>query len=725
MRRALLLTCLALGVTVAVRADNAKAPAGGQTPAFPAQVEQVTVDVVVADQQGTPITGLRREDFTLSEDGTPQAIASFEPIDVASGPPPTTALGQRVSSNTDAAKRTARTFVIVFDGLHITPSGAETAKKAIEKFVSTALRDDDYVMLLGTQSTTWVSTRFGLGRDDFLAALKRQKGTAPSDISWDYMSEYEALRIEDFHDTQVGGRVTRRWVASNFLPATSQQDAQGQTQGTSDSSNSMQPGMVDPLVADRARQLRHESRVKQDETLGLLRRVLDSLVEVKGRKSVLLVSEGFVVDFEAGERRPVGEAAHRANAAIYFIDARGLLGLPMVSSASWGTAIDPSDMGAYLGEADLLSEGCQAVAADSGGFTVRNNNDLAGAMARIARESQSYYLLGYHPARTTPDGKFHRIGVSVSRKDVVVRARRGYFAATDSGKAQAAPQRGAFQAALDSPYDIDGVPLRLAAYTLNEASPGKIRTAMVADVEVGQFRWERENDRYVNAVELLLLVANRKTDDVQRYDQTINLNLREETRAQLMASSLPIMREFELTPGRYFVKVVVRERNSGRMGTVAHEFTVPELGTLRLSSPVITDTFREVPGQTMPQLVMKAQRTFAAGGPLACQYEVYGAKVSPSDGKPHVSGGHAILRSDGTVVREIPATAINASSGGVARTVLFSSANLEPGQYQVVLKVKDEVAGQTVEAVEPFVITGPRATSRSPAQTPSTPTGTR
>jgi VWFA-related protein len=729
MRRALVWTCLALGVALAARADDAKTRSEGQTPAFPAQVEQVTVDVVVADKQGGPITGLKRLDFTLSEDGVPQAIASFEPIELAApGPRPvTTRLKEYVSSNTDAAQRTARTFVIVFDGLHLSPVGAESARKAIEKFLATGLRDDDYVMLLGTQSGTWVSTRFGVGRQDLLAALKRQKGTAASDVSWDYMSEYEALRIDAYRDPDVGQRVARRWRASGYMLNFSREELQQYAREATEDHNpgtSTQPGTIEGVITDKAREVRQDMRLRQDATLELLRRVLNSLTDVKGRKSVLFVSEGFVVDLESRERRPVNEAARRANAAIYFVDARGLTGLPAFSTAAWNSSLNPNDTMAYIVEADFASEGTQAVAADSGGFTVRNGNDLAGAMDRIARESQSYYLLGYYPTRTTPDGKFHKISVAVSRKDVVVRARRGYFAGPGDSEdkatpAAAAPEKGSFQAAVDSPYDLDGVPLRLTTHAFNETSPGKVRTAVVADVEVSGFRWQTKDDRSLNAVEFLLLVANRKTDEVQRFDQTIELNLREDTRAQLQAAGMPIVREFELAPGRYAAKLIVREKNSDRIGTVAHEFVVPEPGGLRLSTPLLTDSARGG-GQAGPQLVMKAQRAFPAGAMIACRYEVYGAKLSESDAKPHVSGGYAILRQDGTVVSETPETAINAPNGSVVRTLLFSLDGLEPGEYRVQLKVKDEVAGKSVEEMVPFVVTAARASAQVPGKPAST-----
>jgi len=601
------------------------------------------------------------------------------------------------------------------------------ARKAIKEFLEKAVQDDDYVMLLDTQSATWISRRFGRGRDEILAALEHQKGTASSEASWGYMSEYEALRIDAFRDVRVGERVARRWRSAGYMLSASNEETRMDAHRTgSNPGTSLQPGTIDSIVTDRAREVRQEGRARQEATLALLRRVLGSLTEVKGRKSVLLVSEGFVVDLDAKENQPVREAARRANAAIYFVDARGLTGLPAFSSAAWSQALNGNDTLAYIAESELLSEGAQAVAADSGGFTVRNGNDLAGALERIARESQSYYLLGYHPTRAAVDGRFHEIHVAVNRRDAVVRARRGYYATARDGKAL--PEAGnedAFQAAVDSPYDLEAVPLRLTAHTYNEVGKGKVRTAVVGDVEVGEFQWRQEDDRYLDAVEFLMLVDDGGAEAVERYDQTIELNVRGDTRSQLTASGMPIVREFERAPGRYLAKLVVRERNGQRLGTVSHAFVVPEPGRLRLSTPVLTDEARVTPGQATPTLVLKAQRAFPAGALLACQYEVYGAKASDADGRPHVSGGHAILGSDGTAVQEQEPTAINAPSGGIGRTVLFSVDGLAPGAYRVVLRVKDEVADQTVEEVVPFEVTGAPVASGVAARDPSGATAGR
>src|SRR5206468_3150962 len=136
--------------------------------------------------------------------------------------------------------------------------------------------------------------------------------------------------------------------------------------------------------------------------------------------------------------KAVSIAARRANVAIYFVDARGLVGTSPNFTASEGRPVDARDIGAAYADIALDAEGAVSVAEDSGGFAVHNTNDLAAGLGRIERESRSYYLLGYVPKDVKADGKFRKIDVKVGRPDVAVHARKGYFT-PDPGEATAPP----------------------------------------------------------------------------------------------------------------------------------------------------------------------------------------------------------------------------------------------------------------------------------------------
>src|SRR5947209_7580960 len=181
-------------------------------PTFPGAVELVTVDVVVTQKDGRPVAGLRREDFTLLEEGAPQEIASFEAVDL---PPPapgrTAAPRPPVSTNRVADSRTSRSFVIVFDDHHLSPLNAQKAKAAVAAFLDKGVREGDRVTLIATGGAAWWSTQMEAGRADLLALLKGLDGRRIPDSGYDHITDYEAMRIYVYQDTLAGNRVLRRF----------------------------------------------------------------------------------------------------------------------------------------------------------------------------------------------------------------------------------------------------------------------------------------------------------------------------------------------------------------------------------------------------------------------------------------------------------------------------------------------------------------------------------
>ena len=112
------------------------------------------------------------------------------------------------------------------------------------------------------------------------------------------------------------------------------------------------------------------------------------------------------------------------------------------------------------------------------------------------------------------------------------------------------------------------------------------------------------------------------------------MNLKAETRDRLGVTWYSMAREFSLPPGAYQARVVIRDRTSGRVGSVTHGFEVPPLTGFRVSSPILTDVLQNDPtGQTTPKPVLLARRTFLGGSTLYCQFTAYGASLDPSTGK--------------------------------------------------------------------------------------------
>ncbi len=101
---------------------------------------------------------------------------------------------------------------------------------------------------------------------------------------------------------------------------------------------------------------------------------------------------------------------------IYFIDTRGLQGLPEAFTAAFGRPLEAQDTVAVLADLTREAEGAEALALDTGGFVVKNSNDLAGGISRVSSESRVYYLLGYNPTDLRRDGKFRKIEVKLGRR---------------------------------------------------------------------------------------------------------------------------------------------------------------------------------------------------------------------------------------------------------------------------------------------------------------------
>jgi VWFA-related protein len=700
----------------AQEAQKPAAPPPAETPTFPAQVEQVIVDVVVTDKKGNPIKGLTRNGMSVAEDGVPQQIVSFEAVQVPDAPSHTPPPPPIVSVNTAPEERRGRTFVILFDDMNITPWRANQAKAAVASFLEKGTREGDRVTLISAAGGVWWTARMEAGRQKLLDMLKRFDGRWIPDTSNERLSDWEAMRIHVYNDPMVAQQVLRRYeqygVTAVLGRSQDQDAASSMTAGTAD----------DPYIRGRASEVYYTAVTRLRTTLDVLERALNGLATAKGRKSVILVSEGFIHDINVDEFKRVNEASRRANAAIYFLNARGLEGMPVYMTAEFGPALPDQDVGAAFAESIDAVAGADDVADESGGFTVRNTNNLASGIQKIANETQAYYLLGYIPSNTARDGKYRKIQVKLANpKGREVRARKGYYAPSDTGKTAIASKKGidpVIQSALDSPWAEDGIPLRMTHYIGDERTLGKAAVLVATEVDIRALQFEEKDGRELADLQFLLVVAHRESGEFFRYDQGVSMKLKPSTRERLNRLWYPIVREFELKSGDYQAKIVVRDPHSGRVGTVIHEFDVPPLGDLRVSTPVISDSRATTPAEEgVPGGILSvlARREFPTGSDLLCQFEVFGAKKDEKTGMPHVTQGYLVTRPDGGVFTAMQPSPINPTSlGQVMRTFGFKLADAPLGDYEITMAIRDDLAGRSIELKEPFKVVEPLPTSPVP-----------
>ncbi len=683
------------------------APAASQEPppTFKREVEVVTVDVVVTDKAGNPITGLAREDFTVLDEGTPQALVNFDVVTPPDEPEaPTTGSVRRepprIATNT-APRLPGRTFVVVFDNINMSPLNTQRAKAAVVAFLEKGLHDGDRVMIAATAGGAWWTTTMPGGREDLVEILKGLEGRRFVTSAYDRMTDFEAMRVYQYSDHLMSRRVQERF--ERYGVKTDVRDAR-----QVEAEDIAVRGRIDPFVDNKAAETYLAAKTRNRSTYGAIERVMRPLGDTRDRKAVLLVSEGFVYDPAEPGYRLVVEAARRANAALYFIDTRGLDDMPGFYSAQFGERIDEKNVLAAIADMTQESEGAVSLARDTGGFTVAKTNDLETGIVRIGRESRSYYLLGYSPGSIPRDGRFRKIEVRVRRPGAIVRARRGYFAPTDvadPGTRTSSRTDPQIQYGLDAPTPLDEIPLRLTAYVLEQTSLGRAKVLVAADADVSKVEFTETEGRLLGALDTLAVTARRETADVFRNDQKVDLERKPGPVAS--PSWYTIVREFELPAGGYQAKLVVRDATSKRMGTVSHEFVVPPLDALRISSPILTDTVQVSPGGA-PSAVILARRSFDLAKPFFCRFDVHGAATDPTTRMPRVAAGHVLRRSDGSVVsRGEPTEIAPTSLGGVSRLMQIPLTGMPPGEYQLELLVRDELSGRERKVVEPFSLLGP------------------
>lgn len=466
------------GLARAQEAAPSPAPTLGQ-PQFPDGAEQVAVDVVVADSQGQPVADLTASDFALTEDGAPREILAFEAV--------------APDANAGASRRD-RVFAIVFDDIHLTVAAGDRARDGLRDLIATVLRDSDDVVLLMRTSTgqTW-SGRAGSDRASLLLALEKMRGLDRQTRSCE-MSDEEAMQIASLRNFLVQNAVYERYVKCGVLlparllnPPAGEESAAGLVRPTTG-----RPG--EDLVETWAREQYQRSLLGIDATYAALERLLRALTPMRGRKSVILASEGFVSNRSLSEVEGVLGAAGEANAVVYFLDMRGLTPRALTATADEPPAPDASQLGRLHQERLLEAVATERLAEETGG-TVISGHDPGKGLRRLAEDSRSHYLLWYSPRDPTPDGKLRTIHVDVKRPRLSVRARSGYYAVPRTGPPQPA-------AALTTPAVRAAPTSPAGASTPYDGDPAEARARVAG--------WSKEQaDRAVAA-----LKASSAADDV-------------------------------------------------------------------------------------------------------------------------------------------------------------------------------------------------------------------
>jgi VWFA-related protein len=554
----------ALALVAAVGRGQAPGPTASPSPAVPGvtfavEVGYVEVDAIVTDKNGQPVRDLRKEDFTVLEDGKPQTIDLFNQIDIPyERPEPAAPLPVPLDVQTNAHPFDGRVYVLVMDELHTTPSRSLLVRAAARRFIERNFGEGDLAAVVHTSGSAEAAQGLTGDKRLLLAAV----------------------------DKFVG-----RKLAS---PTMSKIDEYRRTEQTRQSGDPVR----DPEDMQRA----YDARNSMDT----LRNVSEWLYRLRGRrKAVLFLSEGIdynlydqITNREASSVldsiRSATAAAVRANVSFYAIDPRGLGGLSDEIMEISPVFDDPSlglDTQGLASDLRISQDSLRTLADETSGFAAVNTNDFSAAFAKIVKDNSAYYVLGYYPPGQRKDGRFHKLSVKVARPDVQVRARGGYSTPKTPKSAPAAGDRdrpAVLADLLDAPIARPGLPMQMHAAAF-EAPGGKAKVVLTLEVSGDAFHFTEKNGQFHDTLELSMITVDPKGKTAGS-DQKVQLDLKPHTREMVQATGFRVLSAVDVVPGRYQFRLAGRAVNTGSAGSVFYDLDVPEFSKepLILSGLVLT-----------------------------------------------------------------------------------------------------------------------------------------
>ena len=674
------------------RSDRQQPPP--KRPVFRGNTQIVSVDVIVRDGSGTVVKGLTQGDFEILEDGKPQEIRSFTFEEITDKARPGVATAEllagaqeRLADETRRAQPAAqkpaatesetprpmasdelagrRLIVLLFDISSMQPEDVQRAVDSATKYVDEKMSPADMVAVATISSQLDVLTDFTADKAKVggaLATLGYKEGTATPPPTADTV-------------------------------ATDEQTAADESTASADTAEM--------------------DMFNNDIRLRALRALSETLAPIEQKKSILYFSAGMQRSGEDNqvELRSAINAAVRAHVAIYAVDTRGLQAIVPGGDATRASGRG-TDLFSGRGVAQQYSQmnasqdTLASLSSDTGGKAFMDSNDFGEAFARVQRDMSAYYLLGYSSDNVTKDGRFRRIRVRLKKPmpGARVEARGGYyadrdFAHTARGDRQQQLQEQLFSAvsATDLPVLVNAGFFRLAAdryyVPISVAVPG---SAVPAPADKDKDRLE---------LDVLGVVLDEQGRPVGHIQETMKLP--PGSIGTLTARNILYQSAVTLPPGRFSVKVVVRENVSGLTGSFEAPVVVPELkqSPLKVSSVVLSTQLQPVANRSDKsdnplirngeQIVPNLTHIVGKDQKMYFYYEVY---------DPASAGDASDLRTSLAFYRgkvkvfETPVVERSAIDAPSRKAAVFRlevpAGSLPPGFYTCQINVIDSIAGK-------------------------------
>ena len=558
MRSLLTILLLAtLGARAQTIGQNA-APVSSDTTTLSVRSQIVIETVVVKDKKGNPIDGLTAKDFTVTEDGVPQKVrfceqqsmpSTLSDVPVTPSRPEDITLYNRLARSQitpeepgDVRYKDHRLLALYFDMTAMRPADQLRALSAAEKFIRTQMTTSDLVSIM----------RYSGGSVDVLQDFTADRNRLLSILETLVVGEGQgsAETIDDASSADTGA-------------AFGQDDSQFNIFNT-------------------------------DRQLSALQTAARMLGQLNEKKSLIYFASGLRlngVDNEAQLQATV-DAAIRAGVSFWPIDARGLVAQAPLGDATQGSA---GNAGMYSGAAALaMTTNLQqsqdtlfSLAGDTGGKALLDYNDLTKGIVQAQQAITSYYILEYYPTNTALDGRFRRVKISVNPDlDAKLDYRQGYFAGKEFSKFTTVDKERQLEDALmlGDPITDLTIAIEINYFQLNRAEYFVPIVVKIPGRELALAKRGGAEHTLIDFVGEIKDVYGGTT--VTNVRDNVNIKLSDATASELAKQPIEYEAGFTLLPGKYMIKFLARDDETGRIGAYQTTFVIPNLNKEEKRGPI-------------------------------------------------------------------------------------------------------------------------------------------
>jgi VWFA-related protein len=688
--------------------------------------ELVQTGVAVFDKQGRFVDGLKKEDFELLIDGRPVAISFFENIITGSQrdrlaratginePAP-------VKGPASAPSLRQRTIIFFLDDRHLSLDSVGRTRKMLLDFINKEMGYNDLVAIASASGQIGFLQQFTDNKDVLRAAVGRI-GYVPYVVS-DYgqntgspMTEYMALTIERRDDSNVFEFYVQdcmKWAPKGM--------------GRQARAASRQRCEVE--VKNRARQILIQAGSVTSATYYSLETLLRSAQRMPGSKLAFFISDGFLAD--TGPRGPIGsdrvgriaDEARRAGVVIYTIDARGLVSGTIDATGNVPFDADGRLENANLREIAASQDALNALAADTGGRALRNQNYFDQFINTALDETARYYLIAWRPeAGDEKNAKLRKIKISVTgRPELTVRSAHAFLnnsavtSATDepvskeekgAAKREKKQDAGLSQALADF-YPRQALPLQLSLIYLDTPASNTVLTSSVqAPAELLSYG---EQEREPARLTIAGIVLNDQGKPAASFSTELKVNPPSTNNGATNASTVIYNYPSPLKPGIYQVRVAARDERSRLLGSAMQWIVIPDLSTrqLSLSSLIVGLESVTSKGPESGRIQWSVDKKFAHGSHFRFITFIYNATARPVSASADLAAQVQVFR-DGQAVISTPFTKVTADAQTDPARIPFTAeinlGVLQAGRYILQVTVEDRVAQKTASQQTPFYV---------------------